>query len=142
MYNINISCTYSFYDSQLREKYHKNENFDVNDVIEFEELADIIYKAELLQILHMETAFLKQKNSIHFDREQMSSIFKNVELHNEFMGCIKKMKELHLCTSMEKAFLLLFSYDYLFLTHRCICQLLQYDKIENILIEELLCAIK
>jgi hypothetical protein len=141
MYNINITCTYSFYDSTLREKYHKNDNFDVNDVIEFEEFADIVYKAELLQILHMENAFIKE-DVFFFNKEQMTNIFKNVELHNKFMECIKRVKEYHLCNSMEDAFLLLFSYDYLFLSHKCICQLLQDNKIDDTLITELLCAIK
>lgn len=140
MYNTSFICTYSFYDSKLRSSYHENESFDLEDVEEFEELADIIYKAELLQILNMQQDFYQ--NKIHFNETQMKFIYDKMKSCEGFMLCVEKIKQVNLCITLEQAFCFLFSYDYLFLTHKCICEFLTSGKICDVQANTLLCAIK
>jgi len=105
--------------------YHK-ENFDLKDVSEFEDMSDLIYKSELLYVIGLTDINELNSSSHIFD------IYNIVK--EEFTNVIKKMKVKHFCKNDETAFIILFSYDYFFATHRCLCDFFEKGKFmeENI----------
>jgi len=141
MYNSQFVCTYSYYDPALREYYHKDIEFDIEDVKEFEDMSEMIYQAELLQILGLSEAF-KSNVNIEFEANKVIEIYDKIKTDAAFMECIEKVTQVHSYEDAETGFVSLFSYDYFFLTHKCICDFLTNEKIEDINIINLRNAIK
>jgi hypothetical protein len=141
MYNSKFVCTYSFYDSDLRKLYHNDENFDLEDVKEFENLSELVYQAELLQILLLSDSFNPDTN-VAIEINNVIQIYNNIKSNIGFMECVDKALNCHLCKDLETAFIVLFSYDYFFLTHKCISEYLNTGKIGETNIKNLNNAIK
>lgn len=145
MYNSNFICTYSFYDTELRECYHKDEKYDIKDVEEFEEMSEIIYQAELLQVLGLSKEFNANINidiDIEFNSEKIITIYNKIKTNPSFMKCIEKVMNNNSYKDLETAFIALLSYHYFFLTHKCICNFLNTGKILDINIQNLNNALK
>ena len=115
MYKSYFICTYSFYDPVLRELYHKHDTFNLEDVEEFADLSELVYQSELLQVLGIPAS------KPDFDAEKMLEIYNKMKANEGFLKCVEKVTELHSYTDLETGFIALFSYDYFFLTHKCIC---------------------
>jgi len=141
MYNSKFVCTYSFYDPELRHKYHKDDKFDLEDVKEFENLSELIYQAELLQILLLSNSFNPDAN-VAIEINNVMQIYNNIKSNVVFMECVDKALNCHLCKDLETAFVFLFSYDYFFLTHKCISEYLNTGNVSELNIKNLNNAIK
>jgi hypothetical protein len=115
----------------LRELYHKNDTFNLEDVEEFSDLSELVYQSELLQILGIPAS------NPEFDTEKLLEIYNKMKVHEDFLKCVEKVTELHSYTDLETGFIALFSYDYFFLTHKCICDFFN-DENESIRQENLL----
>jgi hypothetical protein len=125
MYNSHFVCTYSFYDNLLRNTYHKDEKYDVEDVEEFEELSELIYKTELLRALEFTVDQVESScDNVFFNNEKLFELYNILKIDVGFMECIEKIKLKYCCEDYESGFVTLFSYDYFFLTHKCICNIL------------------
>jgi len=122
-YNSKFISTYGFYDTNLRQ--YCSEKYDLNDVNEFEDMSELIYQSELLQIFNIPS----EKLDPDFNIEKIIDLYNNIKLNLEFNKCIEKIKKIHVCENFEIGFMILFSYDYFFLTHKCICDFLNTGKI-------------
>jgi hypothetical protein len=127
MYNSQFISTYSYYDPELRNKFHSKENINVDDVNGFEELSEVIYQADLLRAFGFTVADLETE--IEFNTTLMNELYNQFKIHLSFAECIEKAKNKHLCEDLESGFVTLFSYDYFFLTHKCICEYLKDNNI-------------
>ena len=141
MYKSNFTCTYSFYDPVLRDCYHKEDKFNLADVEEFTDMSELVYQAELLQVLNISATPLYSGN-VEFNTEQILELYNHVKPNTQFIECVEKAKYHHSCEDLEIAFMVLFSYDYFFLTHRCVCDFLNTGKINDSHITALKNAIK
>jgi len=135
MYNSQFISTYSYYDPELRNKFHSEEQINSDDVKEFEELSHVIYQADLLRAFGFTVEDLESK--IDFNTELMHQLYNEFKIHPIFLECIEKSKNKHLCEDLEAAFITLFSYHYFFLTHKCICEHLTDANITTKSIENL-----
>jgi hypothetical protein len=132
MYNSQFVCTYSFYDSNLRNSYHGDEKFDLEDVEDLEDLAELIYKTDLLKAMQFTVDEVERSgDNVCFNNEKLLQLYDIVKSDVEFMECIEKSREKHSCEDLESGFVTLFSYDYFFLTHKCICDILNYGKVDD-----------
>jgi hypothetical protein len=129
MYNSQFISTYSYYDPELRNKFHSEEEINLDDVKEFEELSHVIYQADLLRAFGFTVEDLESE--IEFNTELMHQLYNEFKIHPIFLECIEKSKNKHLCQDLEAAFITLFSYDYFFLTHKCICEHLTSGNISD-----------
>jgi hypothetical protein len=129
MYNSQFVCTYSFYDTTLRNTYHKDEKYDLEDVEEFEELSELIYKTDLLRALQFTVDEVESSgDNVCFNNEKLFELYNILKIDVGFMECIEKIRVKHCCEDSESGFVALFSYDYFFLTHKCICDILNEGK--------------
>jgi len=129
MYNSQFVCTYSFYDYILRGLYHTNDKFDLEDVEDLEDLAELIYKTDLLRAMQFTVDEVERSgDNVCFNNEKLLQLYDVVKVDVEFMECIEKSREKHSCEDSESGFITLFSYDYFFLTHKCICDILNDGK--------------
>ena len=137
MYNSQFISTYSYYDSNLRNKFHSGDNINLDDVKEFEELSEIIYQADLLRAFGFTVEDLEAKIELEVNAELIHELYSQINVHPSFAECIEKANNKHLCEDLEFGFIALFSYDYFFLTHKCICEYLTNGNIAEKSIENL-----
>jgi len=117
MYNTKIVCTYNTPEVFLQE-----------DNISEEEkgfIRDTIYRQEFLNILGIED----------FDDSEMESkiheLYKKVS-NNEFLKeCMNKLSGQFMSIDCEFGLMIMFSYDYMYLTHICISEFLETDAISE-----------
>jgi hypothetical protein len=140
MYNSQFISTYSYYDPELRNKFHSEEKINLDDINEFEDLSEPIYQADLLRAFGFTVADLEAE--IEFNTILMHDLYNQFKLYPIFAECIEKAKNKHLCEDLEAGFVILFSYDYFFLTHKCICEYLTTENIAQASIENLKRALK
>jgi hypothetical protein len=144
MYNTKLICTYSYYDPLLREKFHSEENFDISDVEGFDDLVELIYKTELLKAFCMNDRIVCNNfDNIEFETDKIVEIFNIMKVEDNFMDCVRMVNEKYNQEgNLETSFIMLFSYDYFFISHKCICEFLLKGIISDINIENLKNLIK
>jgi hypothetical protein len=121
MYNTKVVCT-----------YHTNEVFLESDEITDEEryfVRDAIYRQEVLDILGMD-----DYNEAEMLRT-VHDLFQKVGECDELKECGLKLAGQFMSNDSEFGLMLLFAYDFMYLTHICISEYLDTGKMseQNIL---------
>jgi hypothetical protein len=117
MYNTQVVCT-----------YNTPEVFLETDDITGDEKAfvrDTIYRQELLDIF-CENDGNDDKLSI-----AINDLYKRVKYCEQLTKCMLKLAGKYMATNEEFGLMLLFSYDYMYLTHICICEFIETGEISN-----------
>jgi hypothetical protein len=115
MYNTKIICTYHTSDVFLNSD-------ELNDSdIGF--IRDSIYRQELLDILNMEDF-----NETEMDIA-LHELYGKIKDSTELIECMRKLASQFTSTDEEFGLMLLFAFDYMYLTHICISELLDTGKI-------------
>jgi hypothetical protein len=110
MYNTKVICTYN-----APEVF--NESDTINDE-EKEFIRDTIYRQELLNILGMsEFNETEMNKAIH-------ELYEKIKDSKELKECMTKCAGRILSEDLELGLMLMFAYDYMYLTHICICEYL------------------
>lgn len=148
MYNSSFICTYNYYDASLaltnpRSKilFEQNPNFHEESEADLLEMADYLYKNELLSAFHMKEIDEKMFNSKV--QELYVSLFffneddKSHKSKGKLKNIMKKASEKLLMEDEEFGFIILFSYSYFHLMHLCLCELLEKGEISDELINAL-----
>ena len=131
MYNTKVVCTYN-----TPEVFLETDNI-TDDEKTF--IRNIIYRQEFLNVLDID-----YENSYDDNEEKISEAIKN--LYNQVKNCEKITKCMvkviqkhmnvgkYMTSDEELGMMLLFSYDYMYLTHICISEFIETGKItdENI----------
>ena len=118
MYNTKFICT-----------YHTPEVFLDTDNITNEEkefIRNTIYRQELLYVLDME-----EYNEVEINTA-MSEIYSKAKENDELKKYMNKLAGQFMRADEEFGLMLLFSYDYMYLTHICISELFEIGKISDI----------
>ena len=134
-YNKNVALTYPYYDPVLRP--FLRERFDMEDVEDFEDMSVFIYQNEFLNLFYM----TDENDSCGFiePTDILSTIFQKMK-NDKMSSIIEKVRDKHHLDSdmtEDDVFIYLFSYDYLFLTHKCVSDFLnsgeiKVDDLENL----------
>ena len=128
MYNTKMICTYYYYDAELKKNI-PSEFMDLNLEVDQEnaDICDLIYQADYLQIFGL----------MEFDYETINTEIRKiyeipgVKSNAKLQECIKRAANMFLSEDLELGFMVLFSYDYLFATHLCICDIMEYGSIQE-----------
>lgn len=111
MYNTKIKCTYNTSDIFL-----DSDNITENDK---QFIRDVIYRQEFLNILD-----IKEYNETKINKA-IHDLYKIIQINKEF----KEIIHLFAChfRNIDEVFglMILFSYDYMYLTHICICEFIE-----------------
>jgi len=133
MYNSTFICTYNFYDNSLLKinpisnkiTENNDNNFHEESPEELLEMAEFLYKNELLSAFHLtdfdENLNIKvQELYLHLfhDNEEYGL---NNNCRQIFKLICQKLAEQIFSEEIELGFVILFSYSYFHLTHLCLC---------------------
>jgi hypothetical protein len=124
MYNTKVECT-----------YYKEDIFLPTDNITEEErefIRDTIYRQEVLNIFELED-FDENKLA-----ESMHELFEKIKECKPLNDCVEKAAAQFMATDKEFGLQILFSFDFMYLTHICISEYLEKNEISEISISNLL----
>ncbi len=124
VYNSKHICTYQYYDSKFKNDIPVSMRF-TEEVEECEFSSDLIYKSDILQVFNL-TEYDDDK--IHEEMKNVIEILKNNE---KMVDCIKKLANRFLTEDLEFGVTLLFSYDTFYVTHLCICDIIEKGDTEE-----------
>ncbi len=127
------------YDTKFECRYHRDDVFlETDNVNDYEKcfIRDVLYKEDLLNIFSID----------HFDDD--FDIFANFisELYSKIKDCLplnecmKKMAGKVISEDPQTGLCILYSYDYMYITHKCVSEYLENGSLseENIkLLEEI-----
>ena len=116
------------YDTKFVCTYHTPEVFlDTDNVTEDEKefIRNTIYRQELLYILGMDDYNEAEINTA------MNEIYNKAKENDELKKCMNKLAGQFMKADEELGLMLLFSYDYMYLTHICISELFETGKIDK-----------
>ena len=117
MYNTQVVCTYN-----TPEVFLETDNIN-DDEKAF--VRDTIYRQELLDIFY-ENDYNDDKLSI-----AINELYKRIKYCEQLTKCMLKLAGKYMATNEEFGLMLLFSYDYMYLTHICICEFIETGEISN-----------
>ena len=122
MYNTKYVCSYMDTDVFI----------ETDNVTETDKdfIRNCIYRQDLLNIFKLDK----------FDEtvisEYIETIYFKVILHHDFYKCVLKVSSM-INVDEKMALLVLYSFDYLYLTHICVCDFLETGKIRTNNIQKL-----
>ena len=117
MYNTKIVCTYN--SLEIFTDYEK----DFLKDYEKDFVRNAIYRQELLDILGID-----DYNEENLDKE-ICNLYKIIKNQPFFKECMNKIASNFMNSEEKFGLMILFSYDYLYLTHICISEFLATNKI-------------
>jgi len=117
MYNTKIICTYNTVDVFL-------ETDNITDR-EKDFIRNVIYRQEILDIFNINEYKDKELgDAIH-------QLFLQIETCKELEECILEVLKNFLIKDYEIGLFILYSYDYMYLTHDCVCEFLETNTIRS-----------
>ena len=130
--NLNINLTYCYYDKKKREEMnYRNEELIKEYLAEFEDIAEIIYQNELLQVFDL----------IEFDEnkinEKINTLYELLIQNNELKSFLEKNIKHKLDNNLESKFILLFNYDYFYIFYEILREYLTNNKLSDKLLNRL-----
>ena len=122
MYNTKVVCTYNTPEVFL----------ETDDITDDEKafIRDTIYRQELLDILGVDYVNDDNDNDEKINNE-INELYKRVKYCEQLTKCMLKLAGKYMATNEEFGLMLLFSYDYMYLTHICICEFIETGEISN-----------
>ena len=130
MYNSKLICTYSYYDPILR-KHHSDITYDLDDVTGFEDIAEIIYQAELLRVFNIDPVDKSLDDSNEAIKLEITILYNLISSQQKMIECMKTAASLMISDDLELGLMILYSFDYFFLTHKCVCDFLETGEISE-----------
>ena len=123
------------YDTNYECRYHKNNIFletdNVND-LEKEFVLNVLYKEDMLNIFKIEYDQLYINENFKKAYEAISNLYEHIEDNAFFKECIRKLKPMiHVNADERTVFTILYSYDFMYLTHKCVSDYLTTCNISN-----------
>lgn len=117
MYNTKYECLYNSQDIFTKEDQITNEDREF--------ILDVLYRNDLLYIFDMS----------EFNEESLNTgiheLYEKVKHHPELKSCMNKLADRFMNTDEELGLMVMFSFDYLYLTHPCICEFLEKGEISE-----------
>ena len=118
MYNTQYVCRYNSLDVFLET--------DIVTEKEKELIRNILYKEDLLNIFDIDDCCEETMNGIILD------IYEKIKDQEGLKECINHVaSNFSITLEQEVGFIMLFSFDYLYLTHICICEFMENGKITD-----------
>jgi len=116
MYNKNHECKY-MRDNLLLEGEYLNEN-------EMDYVRDLLYKDDLLQIFNIENENIETSNDYELNRA-ISKLHDILVENNELKQLMIKAASVFFSEDTYIGLCILYSYEYMYLTHPCVCDFLE-----------------
>ena len=117
-YNTNYICKYNnnVFSQDEEVKLSENEKYFVNDSL---------YRNDILNIFNLEE-YDAYKNFYNEDilKDTMSELYEKIKENEVLLDCMKQIAAVLLSENPEIGLCLLYSYDFMYVTHKCVAEYL------------------
>jgi len=117
------------YNTKYECRYHRDDIFlETDDVTDYEKeyIRDILYKEDLINIFNIDNN--DNFEELNYILSEINVRVKDYEPLNQIM---KKTASILLSENTELGLYILFSYDYMYITHKCISEYLEHGFISH-----------
>jgi len=111
------------YNTKFECRYHKDDIFLETDNVTDEEknfIRNILYKEDLLNIF-----LIDFNDDFEVFTSVMNELYKKIKNFLPFKECMKKMATTIMSEDEQTGLLIMYSYDYMYITHNCISEYLE-----------------
>lgn len=120
------------YDTKFECRYHKDDVFLESDNVNENEksiVRDILYKEDLLNIF-----FIDLNDDFDAFSNLITKLYSRIQNCLPLKECMKKMAAKVLSEDLQTGLCILYSYDYMYITHKCVSEYLHVGSLseENI----------
>ena len=117
------------YDIKYECRYNRDDVFLDTDKVNDEEknfIRNILYREDLMNILN-----ISDKDDFDILNIHLSILFQKIKNYSPLMELMKKLSAFLLSEDEELGLCLLYSYDYMYITHDCISEYLETGSISQ-----------
>ena len=119
MYNINYTCIYNKTDIFLKEEEESLSEDDKDDI------RDELYRNDMLHILDA-----KDIENNNVDKE-LHNLYERIKSCDFLVECMTELAGRWISEDKEFGLLILYSFDYMYAMHLCVCDYLEKGIIED-----------
>jgi len=115
------------YNTKYKCRYNRDDIFIETDVINEEEkdlIRDVLYREDLLHIFYIDHI----EKTINFDLV-ISELYKTLNTCDELIECMQLCASRLISENIEMGLCIMYSYDFMYLTHKCVCSYLENGEI-------------
>jgi len=123
MYKTEITLKYFMYDNELKSIYENLESY--KNVEEDLDLSEEKYRIEMLELFGVKDICDNKINEI------INDIYEKMKIDENMIEILQKMANIFCSEDAELGLVVGFSYNYLYLLHPCVCDLLKDGKISE-----------
>jgi len=127
-YNTDIICTYQYYDPILSPDLPEIFKKEVEGL---ESVSEILYQAQLLQVFQL-TEYDDEKVN-----DKVNEVYSKIDKNKDMKEIMKHVASRILSEDETTGLMILFSYNFFYLLHDCICEFLVHKTISREKIEGL-----
>lgn len=111
MYNTKYECRYNSDDVFLESDEISNDEKNY--------VRDILYKEDLMNIFEIDSS-----NNFDVFNDIIPSLYEKIKYNNDLRECMTKIATKLISTDEVLGLCLLYSYDFMYLTHKCVSEYL------------------
>jgi hypothetical protein len=115
MYNIK-------YNTKYQCRYDNNDVFLDSDKVSIDEknyIRDILYKEDLINIFEIDSS-----DSFNIFNDIIPTLYERIKCNNDLKECMKKIVATLISDDEVLGLCLLYAYDFMYLTHKCVSEYL------------------
>jgi hypothetical protein len=129
------------YDTKFECRYHRDDVFLETDNISENEkyfIRDVLYKEDLLNIFSIDCF---EDDDFNIFSNVISQLYSKIEDCLPLTECMKKMGAKVMSEDLQTGLCILYSYDYMYITHKCVSEYLETRSLskENMKLLEEIC---
>jgi hypothetical protein len=118
------------YDTKFECRYHKDNVFLEGDYVTDEEkniIRNVLYKEDVLNIFFIDDF----DDDFDIFSNVMNELYKKIKDFLPFKECMKKMAAKLMSEDEQTGLILMYSYDYMYITHKCVSEYLEITTISE-----------
>ena len=117
------------YDTKFECRYHKDDIFlETDQVNEYEKsfIRNFLYKEDILNIF-----FIEINDDFDVFANVISELYNRIQHSLPLTQCMKKMAAKIMSEDLQTGLCILYSYDYMYITHKCVSEYLETGTISD-----------
>ena len=111
------------YNTKFECRYHKDDVFLETDNVTYDEkdfIRNILYREDVLNIF-----LIDFNDDFEVFNNAINTLYDKIKFFLPFKECMKKMATMIMSEDEQAGLLLMYSYDYMYITHKCVSEYLE-----------------
>ena len=117
------------YNTKFECRYHKDDVFLETDNVTYDEkdfIRNILYREDVLNIF-----LIDFNDDFEVFNNAINTLYDKIKFFLPFKECMKKMATMIMSEDEQAGLLLMYSYDYMYITHKCVSEYLETGTISD-----------